>query len=539
MSSKTNAKDKKAAPTEIPYDELWRSGRSRFGLQQLRLGRDKKWHFSGQQADETVIKIFREHWWFLVTSALPLIGAVILLILILWGSVKLAHPIWSFFEIIAVVAILGTLGWFIWRDFAKWYLNTYIITNKRIIHSRGVLEPTRQSTPLENIKQVGVDLDTIWGFLLRYGTVHIYLTGGDFIMKHIPSPRKVKEAIDSISESVKAKKPKEEKPPTPAHPAVAAVIDDLSKAKEPPQLENADEEYILRNPNGRLGPRRTFGGILRIPSEVRYTSGEFTVRYIQRSRYVLYRKATIPLLAICFVLFLAFYIPVLLPFVTSNLSQWWIVMGIIVLLLIFSIGAIYSNYVDDVFILSNKRIIDIQRRFIFFFEDRKELEYKNIKDLKVRVPGLLQRLLDIGDVYLEVAGAPSIVLRTVDHPFFVLDKINEIKNYVAKADAVKKENEQKQELHKWFGKVVTSLVEASQLKGAPNLENLDLIDAMVIASELGFQVTVFGEEPSTKPDIPPGRVVHQNPPAGTVIQPGGEIQVVLSRRATTADLLDY
>jgi uncharacterized membrane protein YdbT with pleckstrin-like domain len=104
--------------------------------------------------------------------------------------VKLAHPIWSFFEIIAVVVILGTLGWFIWRDFSKWYLNTYIITNKRIIQSRGVLEPTRQSTPLENIKQVGVDLDTFWGFLLRYGTVHIYLTGGDLIMKHIPSPER-------------------------------------------------------------------------------------------------------------------------------------------------------------------------------------------------------------------------------------------------------------------------------------------------------------------------------------------------------------
>ena len=540
MSSKANAKNKKASPTKIPYDELWRSGRPRFGIQNLRFGRDKKWHFSGQQPDETVIKIFREHRWFLVVPALPLIGALTILILIILVSLKFANPIWPFFEIIAGVLIVGTLVWFIWKDFSKWYLNTYIITNKRIIHSGGVLEPTRQSTPLENIKQVGVDLDTFWGFLLRYGIVHIYLTGGDFIMKHIPSPRMVKETIDSISESVKAKKPKEEKPPTPAHPEVAAVIDSLSKAKEPPQLENADEKYILRNPNGRLGPRRTFGGILRIPSEVRYTSGEFTVRYIQRSRYVLYRKIAIPILAICLVLFLAFYIPMLsMPFATSNLSQWWIAVGIIVILLILSIGAIYSNYADDVFILSNKRIIDIQRRFIYFFEDRKELEYKNIKDIKVRVPGLLQRLLDIGDVYLEVAGAPSIILRTVDHPFFVLDKINEIKNYVAKVEAIKKENEQKQELHKWFGKVVTSLVEASQVKGAPNLENLDLIDAMERANELGFQVTVFGEEPSTRPDIPPGRVVHQNPPSGTVIQPGGEIQVVLSRRATTADLPDY
>lgn len=540
MSSKVNGQRNKTSTPETPYDELWRSGRRRFGVQRLRIGRDKKWHFAGQLPDETVIKILREHWWFLVRSALPLFVALVSLLLIIWGSVKLASPIWSFLEIIAIVAILGALAWFIWKDFIEWYLNTYIITNKRIIHSGGVLQPERQSTPLANVKQVGIELDNFWGFLLRYGTVHVYLIGGDFILKNIPDPRAMKDAIDGITLSVIASKPKEQKPPAPGIPQVAEIIDGLSKAKEPPPLENADEKYVLRRPDGRLGPRRTFGGILRIPCEVRYSSGEYTVRYIQRSRYVFYRQILVSILALCILLPLSVYIPATsTPLVNSNLTLWWIVMGSINVLLVLSIGIIYTNYVDDVYILSNKRVIDIQRRFIILYEDHRELEYKNIKDIKVKVPSVLQRLLDIGDVYLEVSGAPTVILPTVDHPFYVLDKINEIKAYAAKAESLKKDNELKKELHEWFGKVVTSLVDSTQLKGAPNLENLDLLDAMGVANELGFQVTVYGEEPSPRPDIPPGRVVHQSPPPGTVIQPGGEIQVVLSRKATTADLTGY
>src|SRR5947209_7467012 len=538
MSSNANGQRKKTGIPETPYDELWRSGRSRFGVQQLRLGRDKKWHFVGQLPDETVVKIMREHWWFLVKSALPLFVVLVALILIIWGSGKLASPIWPFLKIIAGVAILGALAWFIWKDFIEWYLNTYIVTNKRIIHSHGVLQPERQSTPLDNVKQVGMDLDTFWGFLLRYGTVHVYLVGGDFIMKNVPNPRAVKDTIDDITEKIRASKPQEQKPPTPDNPKVAEVIHGLAKAKEPPPLENADEKYILRNPEGRLGPRRTFGGILRIPCEVRYLSGEYTVRYIQRSRYVFYRKILLPILALCIFLPLSVYVPATsTPIVSSHLTLWWIVMGIIVVLLALSIGIIYTNYVDDVYILSNKRIFDIQRHFIFFFENRRELEYKNIKDIKVKAPNVLQRLLDIGDVYIDIGGAPTIILPTVDHPFFVLDKINEIKAHVTKAEALKKDNELKKELHDWFGKVVTSLVDSTQMKGAPNLGNMDLLEAMGVANELGFHVAVYGEEP--RQDIPPGRVVRQSPPSGTVIQPGGEIQVVLAKRATTADLMEY
>jgi len=417
--------------------------------------------------------------------------------------------------------------WFIWQDLIRWWLETYIITNKRIINSNGLLEPTRQSTNLDSVKQVGIDYETPLGFMLRFGTVHVYLTGGDMIMKDVPFPKKVKDAIDGISEGIKAAKPKEEKPPVPANSQVAAVIETLSKAKEPPKLENADEGLKIRHPEGRIGPRRTFGGILRFSADVHYTSGEYTVRYVQRSRYVLYRQLALPVLALLVVLPLAVYAPSAGNVAGQILTPWWFIMGFIVLALLITIFVIYTNYVDDVYIFTNKRVIDIERRYFIFYEMREEIDYKNIRDIRVKVPNIFQRLLDIGNVYIDVPGTPGIILPTVDHPFFIQDKIFEIQKNKEKAAEVKKINDEKKELHMWFGKVVTTLVETTQFKGAPNLLNMDLIDAIERASEFGFQVVVYDEDLSN-PDIPPGHIVQQNPPPGTVISPGGDIQVVLS-----------
>ncbi|HYL41839.1 MAG TPA: PH domain-containing protein [Ktedonobacteraceae bacterium] len=527
MSSKVQ--EKKTAAASAPEEDRFRSGRSRFGLQQLRVGRDKRWHFAGQQPDETVRMVVRRHKFFLLTPALPLLGSIILLGLVLFGATSLPNPLipWPFFEILAIALIIGTAAWFVYKDFLKWYLETYIITNKRIINSRGLLEPTRQATPFASVKQVGVDLDNFLGFWLRYGTVHVYLTGGDLVMYEVPNPRKVKDVIDSILLGIQAAKPKEEKPPTPAIPEVAAVIDTLSKAKEPPKLENADENLPIRNPEGRIGPRRTFGGILNIPAEVHYTSGEFTVRYVQRSRYVLLRQLTVPVLALLIALPLTVYVPLAGTLANQIISIWWFGMTVLVLALLATIFFIYTNYVDDVYILTNRRIIDIERRYLMFYEMRSDVDYKNIKDIKVKVPNLVQRLLDIGDVYIEVSGTPGLVLPTVDHPFYIQDKIFEIQKNKEKNAEVQKINDEKKELHKWFSNVVTTLVETTQLKGAPPLLGKSLLEAMEVAGELGFHVIVYDEDASN-PDVPPGRVVHQSPPPGTAINPDGEIQVILS-----------
>ena len=122
-------------------------------------------------------------------------------------------------------------------------------------------------------------------------------------------------------------------------------------------------------------------------------------------------------------------------------------MSLLMLGLFAVIFFIYINYRDDVFILTNQRIIEIEREFFFIYEDRIETEYKNLRDIKVQM-NFLGHLIDIGDVYIETPGGmPNIEFKSVSHPFFVQDKIYEIKGSKEKADEIKKDNDRKEELH--------------------------------------------------------------------------------------------
>nr|MBA2285060.1 PH domain-containing protein [Ktedonobacteraceae bacterium] len=451
---------------------------------------DKEYRFPGQLQDEVVTKVVRKHPLFLIKPASPLLIALAALVIVIWAGIQ-QPALQGFWFILGIgVVLLGIIAliWFGWHDLLSWWLETYIITNQRIINSRGVLQPARQVTELNKVTQVGIDQDSPLSMLLNYGTVHVYLAGGDFYIKNVSAPRKVREALQGMTDQIKAKKPPEEKPPPPKDPELAELLEKLAKGKDLPRLPDADEHYPAHDPEKVRGPRRTFGGPLRLTCPVRYTSGEFTVEYIQRSRHVLYRNLALPLLL--FIGLPLATVPTALVFPSI-----WFIVAFIMFILLIVMGLIATNYVDDVFILTNKRIIDIERKLVFLYEARVETEYKNIRDVKVTVSNVLERLLDIGNVYIETPGSsPNIVFSGVDHPFLIQDRIMGIKGYKDKVEAVERENAANKQFNKWFSNVLTTLETRWLNKGAPNLQRMDFWSAVECASEFGLEVVAIGED---------------------------------------------
>ncbi|MHB8599729.1 MAG: PH domain-containing protein [Ktedonobacteraceae bacterium] len=534
---------KKAAPAVPPPPDPWKPQRKRHWRIVYR-GKDKKLHFHGQENDEYVKMVVRKHKWFLVLPALPFIGAVILFLLVTVGAFRFSTfgSLWVVLEGLAVLLMIATFVWFAWHDLFVWWYDVDIITNKRIIIWSGFLSPTRKEIPTEKIQLVALDTNNTLGeTVFRYGNVHLYIVGSEVVIKQVPHPREVRDAIEGITGEIRTSKKPDPSPPVPADPEIAKVLEELGKQKEKPKPPDPDSKYPPLREGKRLGPRRTFGGPFRIVCDVRYSWGESTVMYIQHSWFVLARRMALPVLAMLVVLPLYVYIPSTTLLSHALDSFWWSILGLVIVGLLLYIGIVYINWVDDVYILTNRRIIDIERKLMFLYEDRMDVEYKNIRDIRVTLPNILMNMLDIGNVYVETPGnSPDVIFDMVRHPLFIQDKINELKGLKEKVDKIEEENKRKKELHMWFGTVLTTQEQEQRQgqhtssKGAPNVCGLDLFEAMETAEAFGLEVVVLGEEP-VQSDF--GKVIHQNPPRGTLIEQGGELQVWLGRRLTPADII--
>ena len=491
-------------------------------------GKSRHWEFKGQQPGEVVKAVLRKHKFFLIVPAFPFIASLLGLIVV--GLLNEANPsassIWILLEVILGFLVLITGVYFLYNDLALWWVETYIITNKRIMIWKGLFNRNRQEAGVDRVVQIGVDQNSLLSMVLSYGNVHLYLVGGKgAVLEKIPNPAGVRDLFNKVTEEVKQSKAPKEPHPDPENPDLLAVLAKLSENETLPTLPNPDEKYAhLHRPDRIRRPLRTFGGPLHLPCNVAYTSDEDTVKYIQRAKSVLIVKLILPILLL---------LGLIISMIYFTSFEAYLAIGIFVMF--FVIGYTILNYIDDVYILTTKRVIDIERKFLFFNEENLSVEYDKIKDIKVNVGNPIYMALDVGKVIVETPGNnPDIEMKLVDHPFSIQDMIYTVKGHKEKLDKIKGSNERKDQLNQWFGTIISTMEKNVLGKGVPNLQKLDLFAAAERANSLGMKVVPVGED-SSYPNIAPGLIVSQNPMPGTMVESMDpnerpEIHVYLSRR---------
>jgi membrane protein YdbS with pleckstrin-like domain len=469
--------------------------------------------FSGQQQGEQVVFLTHKHWWFLLKPGwLPL-----LLLLALAGTITLHlltpaiyGPLWVLLEVLLGLLLLIFLLRWAYSDVANWWFTVYILTNKRLVLSQGFLQPTRKEAPLDKIQQVYQEARNLWEYLLNYGNVTILTAAGPIVFAGVANPRILVERLQDAQRDYQA---------TRKTPEAAAVKDEsmrrvIDQLAAPTLIPPPPSPDPPPRPGAFHGPVRTFGGPLRLSCKVRYFPDERTIQYIQRHPYIFVRNAAPGALLAVLLVVVTFLLHFLL---------WPVFVGGILAGLAW-VGYSYINYVDDVYILTTHRIIDIDRAAIIFFEGRSIVEYGKVQDVIVEVSSVIARSLDFGLVRVQTAGAQQKVrMRDVPNPFAIQDAIFQRINAGKEREAVQAANKQKAELKRWFAELANTMHDLR----TPDLLGKPFEEAAHLLGQHHITLRVMGEQRMT--GLPPGHVVQQNPPPGTILSHDGQVYVILSR----------
>lgn len=85
----------------------------------------------------------------------------------------------------------------------------------------------------------------------------------------------------------------------------------------------------------------------------------------------------------------------------------------------------WTIYYLDIWILTNKRVFDLQQKTLFAREIS-VLRLEKIEDITIRVEGFFPTILNYGDVEVETAGAETFkfIIATVSKPYDVKNRIS-------------------------------------------------------------------------------------------------------------------
>jgi membrane protein YdbS with pleckstrin-like domain len=330
------------------------------------------------ESDEKVILDIRRHGMVLFIRLLPplmiLIVPVVLILLALLmrgSDPGLADTIIGLARA-ALVLLLLPLA--VWAGFAvyDWGNDSFHITSKRVVRYDQTYFTSQRmmAARLSQIQNVSVTVPDPIAQSFDYGTVVIETAAqaGKIEFDNIGHPRDVQRLIFELRGV----------PTPPEQPA-------------PP-------------------PRGLRDLVLAMFPFVPITLPDGSILY-HKHWFILVQVILLPVLLLFITLLTAVFIKSPLPLV--------LLVGILPLLLYQ-----WANWENDIYILTDNRIIDIVR-IPLVRENRREALLVQIQNVTVDIPNLQGRLLDMGDVFVETAGkAENFLFQTVEHPNAVAEEVN-------------------------------------------------------------------------------------------------------------------
>jgi len=398
----------------------------------------------GQDKDEPWLLRRRRHW-FALARRLPIaLIAAVLFFLVALGLYLLGLDI----GLPLVVLLIGVLplGMVIWF-FLDWRNDFYLVTEQRVLHREKTLflSDRQDEAPLDRIQQTNVVDETI-GNLLGFGNLEIYTAAsvrGKMTWDCLPDPKGMKAVIDRQCSNLRskslqtrlrtnreeirqellqqtgrapAKAPAPIAPPPPDGPKKQGFLSRLwpSRPQRAASYELANQIVWRKHPFFLL--KRIY---LALPSLLLLSAA---ILFIAVSESL--GDSRLPLLLACIVLWPA-----------ALFWLWWQ----------------WEDYQNDVYIVTDSKIIDVEKKPLIFAEQRREADLDKIQNINLDKPGLLANLLNYGDVKIETAGATGVfTFDGVGRPAEVQREIYRRIEQYKQWQELRDKEQRKAEMSAWF-----------------------------------------------------------------------------------------
>jgi hypothetical protein len=169
-------------------------------------------HLPNQRENEKVMLFMRRHWF----AVLTIIIAFVLLTgipLVIGFYFRETLNIWMQNQITgSLIAVLASMYFLaVWLlafiEFTDFYLDTWIVTNERIINieQEGLFHRTASELDLAAVQDTTAEIRGIMQTVFTYGNVYVQTAGekGRFLFKNIDNPEHVKEVVTKLVEDDK------------------------------------------------------------------------------------------------------------------------------------------------------------------------------------------------------------------------------------------------------------------------------------------------------------------------------------------------
>lgn len=368
----------------------------------------------GLQSDEILEYYARRSVWYLFIRLIPSI-LLILLVPVTFLLLPEGVGVVNIFRWVvpALMLLIGTLlllfRWLDWRN------DYFVITNKHLLHREFELRGFRINLvkiPVSQVQTVEILKPSFINNLFDIGSAQVTTASnvGAVLFDNIDDPILVKQTLDRLSGRVRT----------------------LNAAQELQVMRRSIEDHFELDPYLRQVVSDEDAPMAEVLStEAVPFLGRFHRLYgwrVIENNVITYRKSI-------FVLMRLILWPVL-GFVGIGLVAWLLVaagfsgtilwLSLALLILVDLAGMVWriEDWRNDIFQVSDRAVIDIDRRPFGFGESRKQAAINNIQNVLAERPGFFPTLFNYGNVKIDTAGAQvDIMFDHVPNPSVIQSDI--------------------------------------------------------------------------------------------------------------------